>query len=368
MTAFAIGLPAEGSENDEFDWAWTGRKFVFLGVDKCDHLDMETGEWNAVEWIPIAKKDNDPKEKEIRPCFKMAATSQYSVGVAFHDGKEGMAIFNLDLRKNEWSSVCSFKTPEGWADIDLPRRRIAALNFNGKYWTLLLIPPPAKMNTVKAGETEIRIPGLPAAGPSGTRPRVPGVDAAIYFTDSTMFWWGYAGKSNPGYLWITDLDKWESLEKVPPADEDRPFGGPTPRAGFRHCFTGSDVYVFGGTLAWSSAIGIPGAHPGFCWSEKTRKWRLLPTKGAPASSSRPGVCWTGKEVFVFEGGKGGGLFNPEKWEWLAISSENSPDWAVDPICFWSGREAVLFSRDGSHGAAYNPAADTWRSVGGIPGK
>jgi hypothetical protein len=111
----------------------------------------------------------------------------------------------------------------------------------------------------------------------------------------------------------------------------------------------------------------------------TAQWRRLPR--APGGAGI--VVWTGKEMIGWGGGccgdawSGGSAYDPAANTWRTLSrSPLAPE--QGPIGVWTGRELILLVRgiqavDGkpaparlARAAAYDPATDTWRRIAPLP--
>ena len=98
-------------------------------------------------------------------------------------------------------------------------------------------------------------------------------------------------------------------------------------------------------------------------------------------ASFPSAVWTGTEVLVLGGldlqgqvRAGASAYHPvtDTWKTLAAPPGGSP--RVNPVVAWTGSEMLVIGGgeyDGSQmsvdGLAYDPATDTWRSIGQLPG-
>ena len=94
------------------------------------------------------------------------------------------------------------------------------------------------------------------------------------------------------------------------------------------------------------------------------------------------AVWTYAEMIVWGGGSehqfynDGGIYDPVKDQWRAVSQTNAPSGRWGHAAVWTGREMIVWGGRGSFapsdhkndGALYNPTTDTWRrmSVEGAP--
>ncbi len=110
-------------------------------------------------------------------------------------------------------------------------------------------------------------------------------------------------------------------------------------------------------------------------------WR--PMSVSPfASSQGKRAVWTGEELIIWGGcpEPEGAAYDPVTDDWRGLS--RSPfNGRLNPFAFWSGREMVVWGGFGDptgitgcgdggsylfDGAAYDPAAETWRELAGPP--
>ncbi|MGH8937042.1 MAG: hypothetical protein ACRDXD_12420 [Acidimicrobiia bacterium] len=101
-----------------------------------------------------------------------------------------------------------------------------------------------------------------------------------------------------------------------------------------------------------------------------------------ASSQGKRAVWTGEELIIWGGcpEPEGAAYDPVTDDWRGLS--RSPfNGRLNPFAFWSGREMVVWGGFGDptgitgcgdggsylfDGAAYDPAAETWRELAGPP--
>lgn len=151
---------------------------------------------------------------------------------------------------------------------------------------------------------------------------------------------------------------------------DAPFA----RSSFRSVWTGSEA------LFWGGFDGSRSYTDGMAYNTAAGTWRTLPD--APLETDSPAVAvWTGSEFILWGGGHPGdpsnvrgAAYDPSTDTWRRI-----PD---APVALklgggeWSGHELYVFGSlldgrniaqiEGVVGAAYDPAADTWRQIPTAP--
>ena len=140
-------------------------------------------------------------------------------------------------------------------------------------------------------------------------------------------------------------------------------------------WTGEELFVWGGQPLTEQFTQDP-TQPdvGVAYSPGTNRWRTLPR--APVSSFRSeyAIAWTGSEVVVCCGGEAdGAAYDPSAGTWRRIATPPVRTRTVAAYG-WTGRELVVYGGYGAPsgedgptpvlatGAAYDPAADTWRQL------
>ena len=135
-------------------------------------------------------------------------------------------------------------------------------------------------------------------------------------------------------------------------------------------FTGSRILQFGGEFSASNGgeVMTPGAG----------SVSSMTTTNAPAARVESTGVWTGTEMIVWGGRNGstyhgdGARYNPDTDTWTAVSSTGAPSARTNHTAVWTGTEMIIFGgNDGTFmpfkdGAAYDPAADSWRSLAAFP--
>jgi hypothetical protein len=138
-------------------------------------------------------------------------------------------------------------------------------------------------------------------------------------------------------------------------------------------WTGTELIVWGDGI-----FGVAGDGAAFDLAQGT--WRVIAD-----SPLNPRCChavaWTGSEMLVWGGRVGnrfnyeGAAYNPVTDAWRRLSVSPAHFDGKDPIMVWTGDEAVVLGVSGNSetsgeyiaAAAYDPVADTWRSLADAPG-
>jgi hypothetical protein len=98
-------------------------------------------------------------------------------------------------------------------------------------------------------------------------------------------------------------------------------------------------------------------------------------------ASFPSAVWTGTEVLVIGGldpngqaRAGAAAYDPSTGAWRTLAAPPDGSSRIHPVVAWTGSEMLVIgggqydgTRMNGDGLAYNPATDTWRSTGLLPG-
>jgi hypothetical protein len=147
---------------------------------------------------------------------------------------------------------------------------------------------------------------------------------------------------------------------------------PEVRGGDAWVWTGTEILAWGGCVE-ADGDCIPRAD-GFAYDAVTGTWGSLPT--APAAATDVQAIWTGREaVFLGVGGEDAPLeaiaFDPEAGTWRTVPNAPITE-ASGGVYVWTGSEIVAWGggeRDDSRGragAAYDPTSDSWRVITEAP--
>lgn len=220
---------------------------------------------------------------------------------------------------------------------------------------------------------------------SANEPSPRGSQTAVW-TGSEMIVWGgeFDGSTdyNDGGRFDPVRETWITVSTV---------GAPSARKGHVAVWTGSEMIVWGGN-------GPSGEYfdDGARYRPENDGWVSMSNDGAPLRRVFADAVWTGSEMIVW-GGLGnertdgtafggsddyqnsGGRYDPVTDEWRPLY-ESSDEFVGDaPIdgrenyrAVWTGSEMVIWGGSGYHedafgyyfqdGAAFDPEADTWRTI------
>lgn len=208
---------------------------------------------------------------------------------------------------------------------------------------------------------------------------------AFWAGDRLLVWGGTAGPDHladcftDGALYDPASGTWEAIPPAPGADQ---------RCSASAAWTDDELVVFGGYDGPGPPIPGSVLDDGAAYDPDTGEWRPVPAAPVHARYSADAV-WTGREVIVV-GGTGeagtdevgsplddGAAYDPVSDQWRTIAP-----WPLEPrtgpAAVWSGDELVVVggrdvdvpggeTQDFDDGAAYDPRADTWRSISEHPG-
>jgi hypothetical protein len=183
---------------------------------------------------------------------------------------------------------------------------------------------------------------------------------AVAWTGRELLVWGGVppGVDEPaldGFAFDPAVGTWRRL---PPAPVGAQMFGVSPRP----VWTGTEVLFYPVGLAFD-----PGSNT----------WRELPPAPHDPGYRQTAVVWTGSEMIVFGGGRvdsetarQGAAFDPTTDSWRRIS--DGPVGLNLLSAVWTGEEVIVFGSllddrniaeaETSVGAAYDPVADTWRTL------
>jgi hypothetical protein len=152
-------------------------------------------------------------------------------------------------------------------------------------------------------------------------------------------------------------------------------GAPAGRYGHVAVWTGDRMIIWGGETSEGSTL-----RDGAIYDPAARTWQAISGVGAPSSRVYAVAVWTGDRMLVWGGlhsttenvGIGDGTaYDPAADTWTPISAAGAPSPRFFHAAVWTGTEMIVWGGFTSlvpgvpptalgTGAAYDPAADTWR--------
>ena len=149
-------------------------------------------------------------------------------------------------------------------------------------------------------------------------------------------------------------------------------GAPSARGGHVAVWTGSEMFIWGG-----SANNSAGLSSGGLYDPATREWRSTTVVNAPSPRMLATAVWTGTQVIVWGGINSGNYlgdgaaYDPATDQWTAINNAGSPAprnrhtavWTGDQMVIWGGADdSTIFG----NGNRYSPMTDLWTPTANIP--
>jgi hypothetical protein len=196
-----------------------------------------------------------------------------------------------------------------------------------------------------------------------------------WYRPEGMFWDGdrlLVVAASTIMAWHPEDNAWEVLTRIPQAEECEGCGYSETAV-----WTGEELLLWGGGFSYRSATS---AHAGAAYNPTTGNLRPLPA--APISSRWwHTAVWTGAEMIVWGGTDGrherrdGAAYHPEANTWRRITDAPMGGYAHSVV--WTGEEMIVwggsddYEAEGTRGfprtflnvgAAYDPGADTWRTL------
>jgi len=160
-------------------------------------------------------------------------------------------------------------------------------------------------------------------------------------------------------------------------------GAPSPRSHYALAPAEGALIVWGG---WAEKQGPVG--DGAILDLEQPAWRPISMAGAPARRVSPVVAWTGQRLLIWGGADAedagaplepladGARYDPTADRWEPMSQENAPAGRFNRVSAWTGRQLLVLSgrvgpvpgaaRGATQGALYDPAADRWTPISGVP--
>jgi N-acetylneuraminic acid mutarotase len=155
-----------------------------------------------------------------------------------------------------------------------------------------------------------------------------------------------------------------------------PSGSPSARGWAVGAWTERELFVWGGM----DPVTVQLLGSGGLYDPSARTWRMPTTTGAPAGRAYHSIIWTGTELIVW-GGDGdaqantalgdGAAYDPAADTWRPLPSQGAPTPRWSHTAIWTGSEMIIWGGlgcggtgtvDCAGGARYSPASDGWLPV------
>jgi hypothetical protein len=146
---------------------------------------------------------------------------------------------------------------------------------------------------------------------------------------------------------------------------------PEVREGAALVWAGSELLAWGGCAPAFGDAGEPTAD-GFAFDPVARAWEAIPE--APRAGTLAEAVWTGNEAIFLQSVDdrvGGQAYDPESRRWREIAVGPIP-MQEGSVAVWTGSELIVWGGGEPHdpgariGAAYDPATDSWRAIAKAP--
>jgi len=147
--------------------------------------------------------------------------------------------------------------------------------------------------------------------------------------------------------------------------------GPAARVGHSSVWTGTELIVWGGRR------GGTYLNDGALYDASSDSWRPMSPSNAPSPRWLHAAVWTGKELIVWGGRSAfdnfdvlgdGARYNPATDTWVPLSIAAAPSARSQMAAVWTGTEMLIWGGAGEGwiiepiGARYDPRTDTWASL------
>jgi N-acetylneuraminic acid mutarotase len=196
----------------------------------------------------------------------------------------------------------------------------------------------------------------------------PRMGATAVWTGTEMIVWGgwdaaTSADLNDGARYDPATDAWSPLNAT---------SAPSARSGHTAIWTGSEMIVWGGVAAaaWTNTGGR--------YDPASNSWQPTVATGAPAARNNHAAVWTGTRMVVWGGTAGtagnpplntGGRYDPVQNTWQATATAGAPDTGVgfsavasaSGMMIWGGVSSAS-STAVDTGAIYNPATNQWSAI------
>lgn len=161
---------------------------------------------------------------------------------------------------------------------------------------------------------------------------------------------------------------------------------PGPRTNYIAAYTGRTLIVWGGWGPQGNSYAPLG--DGAIFDFRSRTWKPMSGRGAPAARTSPVAVWTGSKLIVWGGATApgpsgpstllddGGVYDPAADAWMPMSTEGAPMARYRPLAVWTGSSMLIVGggpgamTGGASGtkdaALYDPDANTWTGVANAP--
>jgi hypothetical protein len=233
---------------------------------------------------------------------------------------------------------------------------------------------------VDRAATPVASPGSPVGVPAPRRRAVAALVAFAVFAAASVFAWNLShpdvaplppppGEDHPVDLASELPVGWSELPEPPEV-----------RRAAAIAWTGSKLIQWGGYVYVENSGERPASHEGSVFDAASRRWEQM-TSGPLSARSAAASAWTGEEFLIWGGRTGeccvrsemflsdGAAYDPAARTWRSLPE--APIEARAPLSVWTGDELIVWgSTDRTlryrDGAAYDPRTDTWHRIAEAP--
>jgi N-acetylneuraminic acid mutarotase len=161
----------------------------------------------------------------------------------------------------------------------------------------------------------------------------------------------------------------------PPAADEKETGAWEKRSSFlRGRIYHSAVWTYAEMIVWGGGSEHQFYNDGGIYDPAKDKWRAVSQENAPSGRWGHAAVWTGTEMIVWGGRSSfapanhkndGAIYNPATDSWRPMSAKDAPSARSQMAAVWTGKELLVWggwADEGdcpTTGASYNPATDTW---------
>ena len=137
------------------------------------------------------------------------------------------------------------------------------------------------------------------------------------------------------------------------------------------------VWTYSEMIVWGGGSEHQFYNDGGLYDPYKDRWRAMTEEGAPSPRWAHAAVWTGTEMLVWGGRSNfaaqdhkndGALYNPTTNTWRAISTQGAPTPRSQMAAVWTGTEFMVWGGVGdggecpASGGSYNPQTDSWTSL------
>ena len=172
--------------------------------------------------------------------------------------------------------------------------------------------------------------------------------------------WDQAPYSGEGFRYNPSTDTWSRMN---------PVGSPQARANYTAVWTGSEMIIYGGTVATGSS-----ANSGARYNPATDSWVATSAPAVAPAVNQHTAIWTGSRMVVWGGAdvngaatNKGGVYDPVTNTWVAMTLASAPFARLGHVAVWTGSRMIIWGGGMPDGGLYDPAANTWTIIpSGLP--